>query len=110
MSRPAILDEDRLSLEEARALLGTGGKPCNFTTAWRAVTQGHLLPDGTKLRLEAVRIGGQWVTSKQAIERYVVAMTEAWTDQHNDSPMIATRQQKLCRLATAEAELAVRGI
>ncbi len=90
-------------------MLGTGGKPCNFTTAWRAVTQGHLLPDGSKLALEAVRIGGQWVTSKQAVERWVSEMTEKWTAEPCKTP-VTTKREKSRRLEAAERELAARGI
>jgi hypothetical protein len=110
MSVARILDEDKLSLEEARPLLGTGGKPCDFATIYRAVTAGHLLPNGERLKLEAARIGGKWVTSRLAIERYVIAMTAGWTDDESGSPTVATKREKSRRLADAEAALAARGI
>ena len=49
MSCIRILDEDRLSLEEARPLFGTAGKKSDFTTVYRAVTKGNLLPSGERL-------------------------------------------------------------
>ena len=108
MSAIRILDEDRLSLEEVRPLLGTGGKPCDFTTVYRAVTKGNLLPNGEKLRLEAVRISGQWVTSRQALVRYVEAMTAAWTSETGERLTMPSKTNKARarELARVDAELA----
>ncbi len=110
MSRPRILDEDRLTLEEARAHFGTNGTPCDFTTVYHAVTKGSALPDGSKERLEAVRLAGRWITSKQAIERFVVALTEAWSDRASDVPTVPTKNENNRRLAKADAELTALGI
>jgi hypothetical protein len=113
MSAIRILDEDRLSLEEVRPLLGTGGKPCDFTTVYRAVTKGNLLPSGEKLRLEAVRISGQWVTSREAIVRYVEAMTLAWTNNETGERLTMpskTNKRRSQELAKVDAELAAAGI
>ena len=105
MSRPRILDEDKRTLEEARAELGTSGTPCNFSTAYNLVSKGCHLPDGTRLPLEAVRVGGRWITSKQAIERFVVALTEAWSGRAPGAPTITTKQERSRRLEQADAEL-----
>jgi hypothetical protein len=110
MSRPRILDEDRLSLEEARPHLGTNGEPCDFTTAYNAVTKGYQLPDKSRLRLEAIRIGGRWVTSRQAIERFVIRLTEAWSDPQTGAPVMDTRKEQSRRLAEANAALTAAGI
>jgi hypothetical protein len=110
MSRPRILDEDRLSLEEARLELGTNNEPAHFSTVFLAVTKGTQLPDKSRLRLEAIRIGGRWVTSRQAIGRYVAVLTEAWTDPKSGAPIIPTLKETDRRLAKANAELSALGI
>ena len=32
-------------------------------------------PDGNLVKLEAVRIGGRWLTSREALQRFVAALT-----------------------------------
>ena len=116
MSRPRILDEDKRTLEEARPEFGTDGNPADFSTVYNAVTKGCALPDGGKEYLEAVRLGGRWITSKQAIERFVVALTEAWSGRAPGSAEIATRRQRRQhdeatrkRLAEVDAQLVALG-
>jgi len=46
------------------------GKPCHPSKIVRLITKGSRLPDGTILRLDALRLGNQWVTSLEAIEEY----------------------------------------
>jgi hypothetical protein len=45
------------------------------TSLWRWATSGGQARPGEVLRLEAVRIGGRWVTSVAAVERFVQALT-----------------------------------
>jgi hypothetical protein len=112
MSVIRILDEEKLSLEEARPVMGTGGKPCDFTTVYRAVTKGNLLPNGQRLRLEAVRISGQWVTSREAIGRYVLAMTLGWTNETGERLTMPSKTNKARarELAKVDRELSAAGI
>jgi hypothetical protein len=113
MSVIRILDEEKLSLEESRPVMGTGGKLADFTTVYNAVTKGTLLPSGQRLRLEAVRLGGQWVTSREAIGRYVEALTEAWTNETGERLTMPSKTNKRARekeLARVDAELAAAGL
>jgi hypothetical protein len=68
----SILDENLLSLAGAAAEIRA-----HEATARRLILNGVLLPGGGRLKLEAVRIGGRWKTSKQAIERFVASLTAA---------------------------------
>lgn len=113
MSHIQILDEDRLSLGEARSVLGTNGKPCDFATVYRAVMRGHLLPSGERLRLEAIRVGGEWQTSRQAIARYVEAMTAGWLDPGSGAPLVMPSKASARRrreIERAQSEAAAIGI
>jgi hypothetical protein len=47
------------------------------STVFRWVTKGMRTPDGRVVRLEAVRVGGRWLTSRGAVARFVSALTAA---------------------------------
>jgi hypothetical protein len=110
MSRRSILDEQKLNLQDARPHLGTARKPADFSTVWRAVTRGTILPDGTRLKLDAVRIGGQWITSVEAIERYVMGLTAAWTGEDVEPAGPSQSQRRARELARVDRELEAVGI
>ena len=104
-----ILDERRLTIEESRPFLGTNNKPADFTTVYRAVTRGNLLPNGQRVFLAVVRIGGAWVTSREAITRYVEALSTGWAG--NDEPVQPpSKAEEARRLAEADRQLAAAGI
>jgi hypothetical protein len=76
---PDLLAEPLISMSRAAALIppyrpGRGTSP---STIWRWITRGVALPDGTRLRLEAVRCGSRWLTSAAAIELFFRAQTAA---------------------------------
>jgi hypothetical protein len=50
-------------------------KPIAPSTIFRWIADGVRLPDGSRLRLEAVRLGGRWLTSGPAIERFIARQT-----------------------------------
>ncbi len=74
---PSILNETMISIRAATELVpgaGAGGKVC-FATVWRWIERGiRRRPDGAIVRLEAVRLGGRWVTSREAIARFCAAL------------------------------------
>jgi hypothetical protein len=51
------------------------GKPVSFSCLYRWVCHGVRLPSGEWLRLEAVRLGGRWLTSVEALQRFVDRQT-----------------------------------
>jgi hypothetical protein len=76
-SASRILSETTLSLAQAAARLPSFrlGKPVNASTVWRWINDGVKLPDGTTVRLEAVRLAGRWLTSAEALARFADAQT-----------------------------------
>jgi hypothetical protein len=62
-----ILTEDVLSISQARdELAEIMGKEINKVTVWR------WLKDGCRgVKLEGVRMGEQWFTSRQALTRFI---------------------------------------
>lgn len=72
-----ILNESLLTLHDAAQLLPSNraGKRVNFATVWRWVLRGVRAGDGQLVRLDAARVGGRWLTSKEALERFAAALT-----------------------------------
>src|SRR5262245_61514796 len=62
--------------EAARRIPPTrNGVPVHPSTLTRWILAGAAAPDGRRVRLEAVRLGGRWVTSEEAIYRFALALT-----------------------------------
>src|SRR5262245_19029756 len=55
-------------------------KPVTQSCLFRWVTAGVVGPDGRRIKLEAARIAGKWVTTPGAIRRFVAAQTPNLTD------------------------------
>src|SRR5262245_53116497 len=64
--------------QAARALPpGRGGRPVHPSTILRWVLHGVRGPDGSRVRLGAVRLGGRWLTSREALGRFAAEQTGA---------------------------------
>jgi hypothetical protein len=81
-----ILDEDTIDLTEAARILGPKGRPSSLAKVCRAINPGVMAEDGERVLLEAVRNGGCWLTSRQAIARFVARLTEAALSQDRRRP------------------------
>jgi hypothetical protein len=88
------------------SLPGRAGKRIHFSTVWRWVTYGVRGPDGSRVRLDALRVGGKWVTSEVAIQRFA----EALTPRPNDAPPIPTVGQQQRAAEAAGRKLEALGI
>ena len=77
--------ETPLSLTQAARLLppGRGDRPVTLSCLLRWILRGARAPSGQLVRLEAVRIGGRWVTSREALQRFAEALTPSF---ENASP------------------------
>ena len=47
------------------------------STVFRWLTKGMRTADGLVVKLEAVRVGGRWLTSRGAVSRFVATLTAA---------------------------------
>jgi hypothetical protein len=80
---PEVLSEiqsgEGLSLSAAGRLFPghRGGAAVDPSTVFRWVTRGTRTTTGHAVKLEAVRVGGRWLTSRGAVARFVAALTEA---------------------------------
>jgi hypothetical protein len=80
------------------------GTSVNPSTIYRWITTGVRLPDGSQLRLEARRIGGRWLTSREAIQRFIEAQTPRFEDHPAPQPHTSTRAAKAAEQAGRELD------
>lgn len=100
-----------LLLEELRPLSyarnhwipkSANGRSVNPTTVWRWVNRGIRDSDGTRrIRLEVVCRGRTLFTSREAINRFLQAVTEARFPQHDDSDTAERSKSTTRRLQEA---------
>jgi Protein of unknown function (DUF1580) len=67
--------------EAARSLPGyRDNQGMHPSAVWRWIVNGAKGKDGQRVKLEAVRIGNRWLTSKEALVRFSSALTETTAD------------------------------
>ena len=72
-----LTQEQLLSLAQAARLFPPArlGRPVSPSTVWRWIRRGVRIEGGGVVRLEAVRLSGRWLTSREAIGRFAAAQT-----------------------------------
>jgi hypothetical protein len=69
---------------------GRNGRPTHFATVIRWITTGTTSPAGEAVRLQAVRMGGRWLTTHEWLADYARRLTPAF-DRTAPTPTPATR-------------------
>jgi len=97
--------ETTLSLSQAARLLPTGrrGRPATLSCVLRRVLKGVTTPAGV-VRLEAVRLGGRWLTSVQALERFAAAQTPQLDGNVPPSPRAVAARRRAAERAGEQLE------
>src|SRR5262245_188130 len=72
-----LSSEPAISLGEAAAVVPPSrqGKRTNISTILRWILFGVKNPNGERIRLEGIRFGGKWVTSRDALQRFAERLT-----------------------------------
>ncbi len=101
-----ITTETMLSLPQAARRLppGRGGRPVTLSCVLRWIFDGAPGPTGQRVRLEAVRIGGRWVTSEEALARFAARLTPRLDAPTPASPRSPGRRQRASQRAAAALE------
>jgi hypothetical protein len=101
--------ETAIPLARARKFFppGRGGKSTHISTLVRWIINGARSNDGTVVRLEALRIGSRWVTSREAIQRFAEALTPRL---NSASPASRTRTARLRASKRAAEQLDKLGL
>jgi Protein of unknown function (DUF1580) len=70
-----LANEELMSLSQAAKLLpGRTSDKVSPSTVWRWITRGCTDKDGKVVKLEAVRVGAYFCTSRQSITRFIEAI------------------------------------
>ena len=77
------------------------------STVFRWVTKGTRAADGRVVKLEAGRVGGRWLTSRDAVARFVSALTAAASPDAPPAPP-AVRTSTARRKASDRAAAKLR--
>jgi len=85
-------------------------RPVNPSTLWRWISAGVKLPDGHRIKLGAVRLSGRWLTSVEAIERFIAAQTPNPDNTPAEAPSPRTPKQRQRASAKAASELEQMGV
>jgi hypothetical protein len=74
-----LTTETPIPLAAAARLIppGRGGKNTHLSTLLRWILKGSKDSSGEFVRLEAVRLGGRWMTSREALQRFAERLTPA---------------------------------
>lgn len=101
-----LLTETVLGLAAAAQRLppARGNRPVNSSTIWRWIKDGIKLSDGTTLRLEAVRLSGRWLTSVEALARFIDAQTPDLGEQPAPIPRSVPQRRRAHEWADAELQ------
>ena len=86
------------------------GRRTHLSTLLRWIQKGAKAPDGTTLRLEAVRIGGRWMTSRAALQRFAEALTPNLGAVDSAPVLVRTEAKRRKASEKAAVELAKVGI
>jgi len=80
-----VATEALISLADAARLIppARSGRRTHISTIVRWITTGAAAPDSQRVRLEAVRLGDRWFTSREALQRFADRLTP---QIHNPSP------------------------
>ena len=84
------------------------GKRTHLSTLLRWILTGATAPDGSRVRLDAVRLGGRWMTTLGSLQRFAAALTPRVGDEapaSARSPSARTRASE-----RAAAELTRKGV
>ncbi len=108
----SLTKEQPVPLSKVPQLFPALGRKGNlsFSTVYRWVTKGLKVPSGKRVRLEASRLGGGWVTTMEAIDRFVDRLTSAHetSDQGVCPPELISRRER--RAERAGEQLTAKGI
>jgi hypothetical protein len=85
------------------------GRPVSASTIWRWITVGINRAGGYVVRLEAVRLGGRWLTSVEALTRFAMALTPDRGAADVQAPTARTAAQRERASRRAEKILLRRG-
>jgi hypothetical protein len=88
--------ESPIPLADAAKLVppARSGKRTHLSTLLRWVLTGAKAPDGQLVKLEAVRLGGRWMTSRGALQRFAERLTPRLDSDPGPAPRTVARRRR----------------
>jgi hypothetical protein len=91
-----------LAVAAAETTPGRNGKKTHLGTILRWILHGAKAPDGSRVRLAAVRLGGRWLTSREALQRFAERLTPALDASNQPSSRGPEERRRASEQAAAE--------
>jgi len=70
------------------------GRPVSLPTLLRWVLEGSPGPDGQRIKLEAVRMAGRWISSRAALQRWIAAQSPQTEGEPVPAPRSPGKRQR----------------
>ena len=99
LSHEAAQEGGYTSLAKAARIIGANAP----STAFRAAQKGVTLPDGTRVKLEAIRSGKKWLTTEAAVRRFLEAQ-QASPSMCGAPPRSPSARRRASEAAAAKAD------
>jgi len=98
--------EKPIPLAEACKLIPPArqGKRTHLSTLLRWIMRGARSSAGEIVRLEAIRFGGRWMTSKEALQRFAERLTPRTDSPAPSAPRTPTARQRASDRAAKQLE------
>jgi hypothetical protein len=98
-----------ITLAQAAKILppGRNGRPVHIATILRWITDGTMSPTGERVRLQAVRMGSRWLTTREWLDDYARRLTPTFDATE---PPVRTSTARTREAARAARELDRLGI
>jgi hypothetical protein len=80
------------------------GRPVSPSCVWRWCRHGVKVPGFGVVKLECIRVSGRWLTSEQAISRFVAAQTPPDKIEATPTPRTPTQRQRASEKAARELD------
>ena len=105
----AVIDtttEKPIPLAQAAHLIPPArrGKKTHLSTLLRWILRGARGPSGEIVRLDAIRIGGRWMTSREVLQRFAEALTPRLDAPPPPTPRTPTARARASEKAARELE------
>jgi len=98
--------ESVISLSQAADLLppGRGGARPTLSCMLRWILKGARSPSGQRVHLEGLRVGGRWITSREALQRFAEALTPQLNGTQAPPPRSDSKRRQASERAARELE------
>jgi hypothetical protein len=83
---------------------GRGGASCSLGCVLRWVLKGVKSPSGELVRLDAIRLGGRWLTSREAVQRFAERLTPNLSSETAPTPRTPSQRRRTDERAARELE------